>query len=169
MGTGRTVCPRTTGKTRLRKKNQQNKTEKNLSLLLWTLPLLYITREHSERTKKKILGMLFSEPLKSIPAVKMDTWVPLFYLWILKTLVMFQANKEQTTESVQVQVVLFGACMQTSFGYLFNFCCTVLQFQIKSFRVLGKSQQNNFCSTASFLNRILACSLWMVELWIMKK
>lgn len=51
------------------------------------------------------------EPLKSIPALKMDTRVPLFYLWILKTLVMFQANKEQTTESVQVEVDLFGVCM----------------------------------------------------------
>lgn len=92
---------------------------------------------HYQRTyrknKEKNPWMLFSEALKSIPAVKMDIWVPLFYQWILKTLVMFQANKEQTTESIQVQVVLFGAWMQTSFGYLFNFCCTVLQFHIKSF------------------------------------
>lgn len=60
--TARTVCPQTTWKTRLRKK--KNKSEKNLSLLLWTLSLLYITREHTERTKKKILECSSQKPLR---------------------------------------------------------------------------------------------------------
>lgn len=158
--TARTVSPRTTGKTRLRKK--KNRIQASCYVLIIRYQRTY------RKNKEKNPGMLL-EPLKSIPALKMDTRVPLFYLWILKTLVMFQANKEQTTESVQVEVDLFGVCMQTPFSYPFNFCCTVMQLQIKSFRILWESQQNSFCSTASFLNKILTCRLSVAKFPLLKE
>lgn len=160
--TARTVGPRTTGKTRLRKKKNW------IQASCYEHCSYYTLSENIQKEQRKKPGMLL-EPLKSIPALKMDTRVPLFYLWILKTLVMFQANKEQTTESVQVEVDLFGVCMQTPFSYPFNFCCTVMQLQIKSFRILWESQQNSFCSTASFLNKILTCRLSVAKFPLLKE